>query len=50
MNSKRNLHEIVQAVSAEYGETNIEHALRFIKDLEKTGFITLQGSQAMKQS
>jgi len=42
MNGQRNLYELVQAVSAEYGETNIEHAIRFIKDLEKTGFITLQ--------
>src|SRR3990170_236596 len=32
MNGKRNLHDIIQAVSAEYGETNMEHALRFIKD------------------
>ncbi|HKZ94484.1 MAG TPA: DUF4910 domain-containing protein [Candidatus Bathyarchaeia archaeon] len=44
MNGKRNLHDIIQAVSAEYGETNMEHALRFIKDLEKTGFATLQTS------
>jgi len=44
MNDQRNLHEIVQAVSAEYGETNTEHALKFIKDLEKTGFITLRTS------
>ena len=43
MNGKRNLYEIVQAVSAEYGETNMEHALRFIRDLERTGFVTLQG-------
>jgi hypothetical protein len=42
MNGTRNVYEIVQAVSAEYGETNMEHALRFIKDLEKTGFVTLQ--------
>jgi archaellum component FlaC len=42
MNKKRTLYDIVQAVSAEYGETNIEHALRFIKDLEKTGFVTLR--------
>jgi hypothetical protein len=42
MNGKRTLHDIVKAVSAEYGETNIEHALRFVKDLEKTGFATLQ--------
>jgi len=50
MNNHRNLHEIVQAVSAEYGETTMESALRFIKDLEKTGFVTLQGNQAMKAS
>jgi len=48
MNGTRNLYEIVQAVSAEYGETNMEHAIRFIKDLEKTGFVTFQASQPTK--
>jgi len=42
MDGKRTLHDIVKAVSAEYTETNTEHALRFIKDLEKTKLITLQ--------
>jgi hypothetical protein len=42
MNGKRTLYDIVKAVSAEYGETNTEHALRFIKDLEKTGLATPQ--------
>ena len=41
MDGKRNLYDIVQAVSAEYDETNMEHALKFIKDLEKTKFISI---------
>jgi hypothetical protein len=41
MNGKRTLYDIVKAVSAEYGETSVEHAVRFVKDLEKTGFATL---------
>jgi len=41
MDGKRNLHDIVKAVSAEYTPTRIEHALRFITDLEKTKLITL---------
>ncbi len=44
MNGKRTLYDIVKAVSAEYGETNMEQALRFVKDLEKTGFATLETS------
>jgi len=40
MDGKRTLYDIAKAVSAEYGETNMDHILRFIKDLEKTGFIT----------
>jgi len=42
MNGQRNLYEIIQAVSAEYGETNIEHAIRFVKDLEKIELVALQ--------
>jgi len=41
MDGKRTLYEIVNAVSAEYTETSIEHALRFVKDLEKTKLITV---------
>ncbi len=44
MNGQRSLYEIVQAVSAEYGETNIEHAIRFVKDLEKTELVALQAA------
>jgi len=40
MDGKRTLHDIVKTVSAEYGtETSIEHALKFIRDLEKTKLI-----------
>jgi hypothetical protein len=42
MDGKRSLYDIVQAVSAEYDETNMEHALKFIKDLEKTKFISVR--------
>jgi len=42
MDGKRTLRDIVKAVSAEYGtETSTEHALKFVKDLEKTKLITL---------
>ncbi|KPV62208.1 MAG: hypothetical protein AOA65_1979 [Candidatus Bathyarchaeota archaeon BA1] len=44
MDGKRTVHDIVKAISAEYAETNIEHALGFIKDLEKTKLITLQNT------
>jgi hypothetical protein len=40
MNGKRNAHEIVKAVSAEYTPTDIEYVLKFLKDLEKTKLIT----------
>jgi len=42
MDGKRSLYDIVQAVSAEYGETNMEHALKFINDLKKTKFISVR--------
>jgi len=42
MDGKRSLYDIVQAVSAEYDETNMEHALKFIEDLEKTKFISVR--------
>jgi hypothetical protein len=40
MNGKRNAHEIIKAISAEYTPTNAEHVLKFLKDLEKTKLIT----------
>jgi hypothetical protein len=40
MDGKRDAHEILQAVSAEYTETDPEHVLKFLKDLEKTKLIT----------
>ncbi len=42
MDGKKNLNEIVNAVRAEYAEINTEDALKFIKDLEKTKFITIK--------
>lgn len=42
MNGKRNLYEIVKAVSAEYSDTDPEYALRFVRDLEKLKFVSLQ--------
>ena len=40
MDGKRNAYEILKAVSAEYTETDPEHMLKFLKDLEKTKLIT----------
>jgi len=37
----RHAYDILMAVSAEYGETCPEHILKFLRDLEKTNFITL---------
>lgn len=42
MDGRRSLYDIVQAVSAEYDETDMEHALKFIKDLEKTKFVSVR--------
>jgi hypothetical protein len=38
---KRSAYEIVKAVSAEYGETNPEHVLKFLRDLEKAKLVEL---------
>jgi len=40
MDGKRNAYEIMRAVSAEYAETDSEHVLKFLRDLEKTKLIT----------
>jgi aminopeptidase YwaD len=40
MDGKRNAYDILKAVSAEYSETNPEHVLKFLRDLEKTNLIT----------
>ncbi len=42
MNGKRSLHEILKAVSAEYGETKPESAVRLVRDLEKLKLIALE--------
>ena len=42
MDGKRSGFDILKAVSAEYSETDPEHVLRYLKDLEKTKYITLK--------
>jgi aminopeptidase-like protein len=42
MDGKRSAYEIAKAVSAEYGETNAEYILKFLRDLEKTRFVTFE--------
>jgi aminopeptidase-like protein len=42
MDGKRNVQEIMRAVSAEYGETNPEHVLKFLRDLEKLKLIAFK--------
>ncbi len=39
MDGKRSLQEIVEAVSGEYSDTKVEHALKFLRDLEKTKLV-----------
>ena len=41
MDGKRNVYEIVKAVSAEYGETKPEHVLKFLRDLKKAKLVEL---------
>lgn len=42
MDGKRSLYEIVKAVSAEYSDTNPEHALKILRDLEKLKLVALR--------
>ncbi|MEM2118297.1 MAG: DUF4910 domain-containing protein [Candidatus Bathyarchaeia archaeon] len=42
MDGKRNAHQILTAVSAEYNETNPELALKFLRDLEKAKLLTFE--------
>jgi hypothetical protein len=42
MDGKLTAHDIVKAVSAEYSPTDQEHALKFLRDLEKAQLITFQ--------
>jgi hypothetical protein len=42
MDGKRSLHEILNAVSAEYGETDPEHVLKFLRDLEKISLVAFE--------
>jgi len=42
MDGTRTVYDIVKAVSAEYGETNLEDVLKVVHDLEKTKLISFQ--------
>jgi hypothetical protein len=42
MDGKRNANDIVKTVSAEYGETNPELVLKFLRDLEKAKLVTFE--------
>jgi len=42
MDEKRNAYEILKAVSAEYNQTNPEHLLKFLKDLEKINLLSFK--------
>jgi hypothetical protein len=42
MDAKRSAFEIAEAVSAEYSPTDIEPVLKFMRDLQKTGFIAFE--------
>jgi hypothetical protein len=41
MNGKRSIYEIVKAVSAEYSETNPEHVVKLLQDLEKAKLVEI---------
>jgi hypothetical protein len=41
MDGRRNVGDIVEAVSAEYSRTNVEYVLRFLRNLEKIRLISL---------
>jgi len=41
INGKRSIYEIVKAVSAEYSETNPEHVLKYLRNLEKAKLVEL---------
>jgi hypothetical protein len=40
MDGKRNVYDMLKAVSAEYSKTNPEYALKFMRDLEKAKLVT----------
>jgi hypothetical protein len=42
IDGKRSAYNILMAVSAEYNETNPEHVLRFLRDMEKAKLITFE--------
>jgi Zn-dependent M28 family amino/carboxypeptidase len=42
IDGNRSVVEITRAVSAEYGETELEHVLKFIRDLETAKFVSFQ--------
>jgi hypothetical protein len=42
MDGKRSAYDITKAVSAEYNEANLEHVLKFLRDLEKAKLLTFE--------
>jgi hypothetical protein len=42
MDGKRSAYDIVKAISAEYNETNLEHVLKFLRDLAKAKLVTFE--------
>ena len=42
IDGKRRAYDIVKAISAEYSETNLEHVLKFLRDLEKAKLVTFE--------
>ena len=40
MDGARSVYDLVMSVSAEYGELSVEEALKVMRDLEKTRFIS----------
>jgi hypothetical protein len=42
MDGKRNLHEILMAVSAEYSEIDPKHALKVLRNLRRIGLVTFK--------
>lgn len=42
MDGKRTAYDITKAVSAEYSQTNLEHVLKFMRDLQKINLLSFQ--------
>ncbi len=42
MDGKRTVYDIAKALSSEYSETSLDHVLKLMSDLEKTGFVSFK--------